>query len=396
MSARELRPALVVVGAGVAAALHVGKLPAALPVLRDALGIGLVEAGFLLSLVQFAGMLLGLLTGLAADAAGLKRTMMTGLALLASASAFGSMVHTGSALLAWRALEGLGFLLATMPAPSLIRRLVDASRVNTALGLWGAYMPLGTAIALLASAPAISTFGWRGWWLVLAAIAATAAWFVWRALPSDPMRPREHRAPGGSAARLRRTLGTRGAWWVALSFAVYSAQWLSVIGFLPTVYAQAGLAAGVAGAATALAALVNMVGNVAAGRMMQRGVQARYLLVMGFVTMSAGALMTFAGSAPFVLRYAGVLAFSMVGGLIPGTLFSLAVRLAPGDDTVSTTVGWMQQWSAIGQFAGPPVVAFVASHVGGWQWSGAVTSVCAVAGLVLAGAIARELRSAGH
>jgi hypothetical protein len=94
------------------------------------------------------------------------------------------------------------------------------------------------------------------------------------------------------------------------------------------------------------------------------------------------------------VRYAGVLMFSMVGGLIPGTLFSLAVRLAPGDANVSSTVGWMQQWSAIGQFAGPPLVAWTATHAGGWQWSGAVTGAFAFAGLLLAGFISLALR--GH
>jgi MFS family permease len=74
-------------------------------------------------------------------------------------------------------------------------------------------------------------------------------------------------------------------------------------------------------------------------------------------------------------------------------LFSLAVRLAPGDANVSTTVGWMQQWSSFGQFAGPPVVAWVASRAGGWQWSGAVTGVFAVTGLLLAGAVAVALRA---
>jgi MFS family permease len=83
-------------------------------------------------------------------------------------------------------------------------------------------------------------------------------------------------------------------------------------------------------------------------------------------------------------RYAAVLAFSMVGGVIPGTLFSLAVRLAPGDDTVSTTVGWMQQWSALGQFVGPPVVAWVATRAGGWHCSWLVTVSCAACGLLLA------------
>ena len=61
------------------------------------------------------------------------------------------------------------------------------------------------------------------------------------------------------------------------------------------------------------------------------------------------------GAAVAIARYAGVLLFSAVGGLVPGTLFSLGVRVAPDESTVSTTVGWMQQCSALGQFAGPPL-----------------------------------------
>jgi predicted MFS family arabinose efflux permease len=294
-------------------------------------------------------------------------------------------------LMVLRALEGFGFLLASMPAPSLIRRLVAPARVNAALGLWGAYMPLGTAIALLAGPPAMQLLGWRGWWWVLAAIAGVMAAVLWRLVPPDPPRAaRAHR--NAWAARLRETLRKPGPWLVAVSFCVYSAQWLSVIGFLPTVYAQAGFAPNWAGAATALAALVNMVGNIGAGRLLQRGARPPLLLVTGFVAMAVGALLAFS-AAPGVLRYAGVLAFSMIGGLVPATLFSLAVRLAPGDANVSTTVGWMQQWSSFGQFAGPPVVAWVASRAGGWQWSGAVTGVFAVTGLLLAGAVAVALRA---
>lgn len=389
MTGPRVDRALLVVGAGVAAALHVGKLPTALPVLREALGVSLVEAGFLLSLVQFAGMLLGVAVGSVADGLGLKRTMVFGLGLLAGASALGALAQSASMLMVLRALEGLGFLLASMPAPSLIRRLVDPGRVNAALGMWGAYMPLGTAIALLAGPPAMDWIGWRGWWLLLAAIAAAAAAVLWYSLPPDPTRD-ERSPPNAMTARLRGTLKARGPWLVALSFCVYSAQWLSVIGFLPTVYAQAGFAATRAGAATALAALVNMVGNISAGRLLQRGASAPVLLVTGFVAMAAGALISFS-AAPALLRYAGVLAFSMVGGLVPGTLFSLAVRIAPSDDNVSTTVGWMQQWSAFGQFAGPPLVAWVASRAGGWQWSGVVTGAFALAGVLFAGVIARAL-----
>jgi MFS family permease len=108
---------------------------------------------------------------------------------------------------------------------------------------------------------------------------------------------------------------------------------------------------------------------------------------MGFVTMALAAAATFAGSGdvglPPALRYAAVLLFSGVGGLIPATLFALAVRLAPSEGTLSTTVGWVQQWSALGQFAGPPLVAAVASATGGWQWTWLVTGACSLAGLLL-------------
>ncbi|MEY2810020.1 MAG: hypothetical protein RLZ66_1531, partial [Pseudomonadota bacterium] len=74
MSVSRVHPAWVVIVAGVSVALHIGKLPPALPVLRDALDISLLQAGFLLSLVQLAGMALGLAIGLGTDALGLRRS----------------------------------------------------------------------------------------------------------------------------------------------------------------------------------------------------------------------------------------------------------------------------------------------------------------------------------
>ncbi|HNM56626.1 MAG TPA: MFS transporter, partial [Thauera aminoaromatica] len=46
-AAAGVPPAFVVIIAGMVAALHIGKIPPAIPVLRDALGVSLVEAGFL-------------------------------------------------------------------------------------------------------------------------------------------------------------------------------------------------------------------------------------------------------------------------------------------------------------------------------------------------------------
>ncbi|WP_048439715.1 CynX/NimT family MFS transporter [Caenimonas sp. SL110] len=396
---RKIDPAILVVLGGVSAALHVGKLPTALPVLQETLGVTLVEAGFLLSLVQLAGMTLGLLVGLAADQLGTKRTMVWGLAIVSVASLLGAGATDTATLMVLRAAEGFGFLLASMPAPGLIRRLVDPSRITLSLGLWGAYMPIGTAMALLFGPLAIAWIGWHAWWVLLGAISAAMCAWLWLVIPADDIADRPDESPGrnGWPQRLRITLSAQGPWLMALSFAFYSSQWLAVIGFLPSVYTQGGLAPALAGAATAFAAAVNIVGNVAAGRLLHRGIKPQRLLYAGFLAMAAGGFLTFAAlpgdpAVVALIRFAGVLLFSMIGGLIPGTLFSLAVRVSPGERTISTTMGWMQQWSAFGQFLGPPAVAWVAMRVGGWTWSWLVTAGCAFAGIATAFMVGRLLQ----
>jgi sugar phosphate permease len=143
----------------------------------------------------------------------------------------------------------------------------------------------------------------------------------------------------------------------------------------------------VVGVLTALAAGINMAGNIGAGWWLARGARPGTVLMWAYLAMGLGALVAFGAQGHPVWQYLAVLVFSGVGGLIPGTLFGLSVSLAPDRDTVSTTVGWMQQFSALGQFLGPPVVAWVATQVGGWQWTWVVTGASSVLGILLAGRI---------
>ncbi len=391
MTVRIDRSLLVIV-AGVCGAIHVGKLPPALPALREALGISLVQAGFLISMVQLAGMSLGLAVGLAADSLGLRRVMVSGLALVSAASLAGGFTTDVATLLVLRAVEGLGFLMTVTPAPSLIRRLVTPAQLDARMGAWGAYMPVGTALALLVGPPWIAALGWPSWWWLGGILSAVLALAVWVGLPPDPAAA--SRAPSAWRERLADTLRAPGPWLVAVAFAVYSAQWLSVVGFLPSIYAQAGLTPAWAGLATAIAAGVNMVGNVSAGRLLQRGVAPQRLLQAGYLAMASASVLMYlplwpAGVGSAAGPFLAVLVFSSCGGLIPGTLFSQAVRVAPGPATVSTTVGWMQQWSAFGQFAGPPLVAWVATRVGDWSFSWGVMVACGGIGLLLARTLGR-------
>jgi MFS family permease len=328
--------------------------------------------------------------------------------VLALGSGAGALAG-GVAALAWsRAAEGLGFLLVSVAAPALIRQVVPPQRLALSMGLWGTYMPTGTALALLLGPLVAGWAGWRWWWAVLAGLAALAALALARrtGLRDPPAMPGVARpahvtpdaGPGlrdGWADALRGGLGTPGPWLVGAVFACYAAQWLTVIGFLPTVYAEAGIGGPQAGAMTAAVALANVAGNLAAGRLLHRGWAPQRLLLLGFGAMALGAFLAFGGPGhwPQAARFAAVLAFSAFGGLVPATLFTSAVRVAPNGAAVPAVIGLTIQCSAFGQFVGPPLAATWTAAHGGWSATWVATGAAALAGALLAAALGRRLRA---
>ncbi|MCX7275204.1 MAG: MFS transporter [Burkholderiales bacterium] len=386
-----LLPVAIVLLAGMVAALNIGKLPPSMPALRQMFSLTLVQASYLVSIFQLAGLSLGLFGGLLADRFGPRRVMSVGLSLLALSSGAGAFAGDAVTLLVLRALESAGFILTVLPGPALLRRGVDPARLSWALGCWGCYMPAGMATMMLATPWLIGRWGWTSAWAVCAALAALTLLVLQRVPPDARRTDASH-----SVARLARdTLGSPGPWWLALCFGLYAGQFIAMFSFLPTVYLAAGISAALAGSLSALGVAVNVLGNLAAGVLLTRGVPRQWLIAGTSLVMAAGAGAAFAEALPFGLRFVAVLCFSAAGGLIPGTLFATAPRFAPHAGAVSTTTGLMQQGSAIGQALSPPLVAAVASGPGGWPLASACIAAFAVANLGAAWAIGRfEARQA--
>lgn len=398
--------ALLVVVGGVVAALHVWKLSPALSTLSEQLNMSLGQAGVLVAVIQVAGMVLGMVVGLFNDSIGLRRGCLWGFGFLAVGSVLGAAAPGPGVLLASRILEGVGFLVVCVASPALIRRLVPPRRLAPIVGLWGCFFPVAAAISQLTGGFLVDSIGWRAWWLGAAVLAVAVGIAMAAAIPSDATVSSRRPADGGPLAasssasenapaparsvgvRAKATLSTGPLWAAALVMGCYTAQWNGVIQFLPTIYAEAGIAAGAAGALSAGAAACNALGNLCAGQALGRGVRPVTLWTIGFVAMAVCAAVAF-GIAPLVspewrfgLRYGAVIAFSAVGGLIPSTAISQQMALAPAPDTVSTSLGLGQQFNALGQFAGPVTVALLVQTAGGWHATWWVTVSFAVVGLL--------------
>ena len=110
--------------------------------------------------------------------------------------------------------------------------------------------------------------------------------------------------------------------------------------------------------------------------------------------MMVGAVVAFAGEGvlPFSVQYCGVLLFSAGGGLIPGVVFAYVVYLAPSQQTVASTMGWVQQWSALGQFCLPPLMGSLVMWWGTWRNAWVVCVALGMVGMVCAMGIQRLVR----
>ena len=386
----SISPEWVILFAGIIAAFHVGKLAPAIPVLQAEMGISLVEAGLLLSLVQLVGMSSGVFWGFSIGRFGLRRAVMTGLGVLTLASFISGFFTSSTLLLISRAVEGMGFVLVVLSGPGLMRALVPAERLNISIGWWGAFMGLGAGGAMLLGPILLDYLHWSYWWWISALITLLTLGWVKEVIPSSVDLDTRAEVQTGLLAHLLESLGQvlrkSGPWLLAVMFAAYSGQWLAVIGFLPTIYNDAGISGLAVAMLTALVAMINAGGNVLGGRLLHLGWQPERLLMIVFFLMGVMTWVTY--SPLFVgmlgLQFAAVLIFSAVGGIIPAILFALAVQRAPRADLVPVTIGWVQQMSAFGQLSTPPLFALVATWVGGWHLTWVMTASLSILGILLA------------
>jgi MFS family permease len=371
----------LLLGAGVVGAFQIGKVPAALPVLRADLGLSLFAAAWVLSMVNLIGAAVGMTMGAVVGRFGPRRILLAGLWLTATASLVGAAASGAALLLATRFAEGVGFIGVAVATPSLIVRVTQPDDMKLAFGAWGAYMPAGQALVMTLSPLLLEPYGWRALWVANAALLAIYALLLegmTRDLAGTGSRPLRTESVLGD---LGATLAAPGPRLLALAFATYSLQYLAVVGFLPTILVERqGLSPTVAALLGAAVMAVNIFGNVAAGILLTRGARRWKLIASASIVMALCGIGIYAPEAPFALAYVLALVFSATGGLLPATVLGAAPTLAPARHLVPTANGIVVQGSNFGSLLGPPLVGALAGTVGDWHLSPLILSSAAAAG----------------
>ena len=378
----DWRAVWIILAAGLAAGAQMGKVPPALPALRADLGLSLVESGFVHTMMYTLGASFGVFGGALADRFGPKRFALLGLAFMAAGGLLGAVAPGYALLLASRFFEGLGFILLTVSAASLITVASQPRDRAAAFSLWACYMPAGGTLILAAASLALVGSGWRSLWLGLAAYTVFCAILLARYVPA----PSFGRSVG-SFRLLKETLTRPGILALCAVFICYVGQWTSLMTWLPTfAVEERGASASTASWLTAAFVAINIPGNLLGGVLLRFGMPRWLVMASGAAAMGLTALGALS-NAPDGERFACVLAFSLLGGVIPGAIFSATPLHARSPQHIGTTNGMIMQASHLSQFAIPILVAWLAASTGSWASSRGMLLALALAGVLAALAV---------
>ena len=382
---------LWIILAGYLAAIHVGKLSAVIPILQQDLGLSFTQAGFSLSLVQGAGMLFALCIGALSEKVGLKRCLILALIILGLSSMAGLWIQHVAALYFFRFTEGIGFLTISLCAPAILKRISRAETLNFKMGLWSSYMGVGVSLAVFTIPMLLEYLSWQSIWAILGSLCLLIAVMIKRYLyleavtPVQPNRPQAGTENTSFWQIIKVTLTHPPILCLAIIFACYTSQWITVTGFLPTLYVEHGIDLKVAGALVSMVVLANLGGTFGAGMLLQGGWKPKTLLSTGFIAMLCSSLLAFAASSwlLFELQLVSAVLFSLIGGMIPTTIFAITLRYAPHANAAAASVGLVLQVSACGQFFVPPLSAALVSTTQQWAHIATVTACLSILGILM-------------
>lgn len=130
---------VLLLASGWLASAQVGKVPPALSALVNDFSLTMVQAGWVASAITSVAAVCGIFSGLVVSVLGGGVSLLVGLGLLSLGSIAGMIADTTTLLLASRLLEGLGFVIVVVTAPSLLAIILAGSPVlrQRFLVIWG-------------------------------------------------------------------------------------------------------------------------------------------------------------------------------------------------------------------------------------------------------------------
>ena len=380
----------VLLAFSIAAPLNQFKVPPIMPLLMESLGFSVSGAGLLMSVYAVTGLILALPAGLIYQKAGYRATGILAGGSILLGSALGALSSGTGMLLASRVIEGIGTSFMAVLAPAIIAQWFSERQRGTAMGIWAAWVPVGTAAMLLVAPSLAQSSDWRAvWWLGAAyALAATLLYLAFvRPAPRAEMESdavsAEEPAPVVTSAQVMRN---RDIWLLAAAFGAFNAAVIGLSTYLPTfLTSQRGLPLTQAALLSSIVTLITIVSAPAGGVLSDRIGSRKRPFLVGFILSIV--LLPLVGAVNITGLIVLVIVQGLVLGLIPTNIFAAAVEAAGDERQGGAAMAVIMVGQNAGMLIGPIIVGALAESVG---WPAAFASLAVMSALgLLAGWLAK-------
>jgi EmrB/QacA subfamily drug resistance transporter len=169
--------------------LDVTVVNVALPSIGTDLGFDSADLPWVVTAyVLFTGGLM-LLGGRVADLAGRRRIFLAGLAVFTAASLFSGLAGSPGALIASRAVQGVGAAMLLPSALAIVTTTYGGAQRAVALGVWGALGSAGAAAGVLLGGVLTSALSWEWVFWVNVPVGLAVAFGTLHAVPASAPVP---------------------------------------------------------------------------------------------------------------------------------------------------------------------------------------------------------------
>jgi MFS family permease len=366
----------------IAAPLNQFKIPPIMPILMGAFKLSVGRAGLLMSVYAVTGLALALPAGFIFQKLGYRITGLIAGGSIALGAVLGATSSGMGSLLMSRVIEGIGTSFMAVLAPAIIAMRFDAQKRGAAMGIWSAWVPIGST-SMLILAPILSLgANWRVvWWFgCVYALVATALVVVFvrpaSDSPVDGSQPSP--LPVASAAELLRN---RDVWLIGLAFAFHVTATMAFGTFLPTyLNVVHGVPLSQAAFPSSVMSMIIIFSCPAGGILSDRIGSRKRLFVLGMALVAV--IMPLTAVIGRDILIALVVAQGLVVGLVPTNIFSAAVEAAGDERLGGLAMGIIMVGQNAGMLVGPIVFGALVESAGGWPLAfGSLAVMCLLGAL---------------
>ncbi len=351
----------VAFSAGVAVTVIQFSVPPIMAVLQTEYNATYSQSGLLMSLFALATLMSAIPGGMLIQRYGERSVGLLGLIVILAGLAIVYYASQFPLLLVGRIIQGIGFGIVSVAAPSAIGKFTAPEQMSVAMGIWSTWVPVGSLIMFLAAPSLVLALQMDTFWLLLMALIVleSVLYAIWIPKSARGKPDTAHVSKGW----VKQELKNGHAWWIAGAFASFTFAFFSFNTWISAYLVQSGVLPLVqASWIPAIVALFTAVSNMGSGWLLAKF--GNKLIIFLLPTLIMTLIWPVFLEHRLALMYVSAVLLGAVSGFVPTFVFAAGPLYARRKETIGIVMSIVILGENAGILVGPEVFGFLRDATG--------------------------------